>query len=172
MSVGVSQGHCQGHWAAGEVIHSQEAVNLDQPLPRWLPHWLSNHCPANCASTPVGSTLAGAPLKATKLLAGAKMLRWQSCIEQIKPNDFNLLRAFFQEVAPPPPLSLLSKIFPLFYAWLHKKRNHGRLGGFQAIPPILDFWTFRVHPLKIFWPRFLLTAVLSDPGPGKAAGTG
>ena len=39
--------------------------------------WLSNHCLTTCASTPVGYTLAGAPLKATNPLADAKMIRWQ-----------------------------------------------------------------------------------------------
>ncbi|BAH73650.1 hypothetical protein DMR_01590 [Solidesulfovibrio magneticus RS-1] len=79
---------------------------------------------------------------------------------------------FFSRGRPPSASFAPVKNNPLLYAWLHKKINHGRLGGFQAIPPILDFWTFRVHPLKIFWPRFLRAETLADPARERAAATG
>ena len=45
-------------------------------------------------------------------------------------------------------------------------------GIFKRSPPILDFWTFRVHPLKIFWPHFSSAVSLADPARDGAAGTG
>ncbi|BAH73584.1 hypothetical protein DMR_00930 [Solidesulfovibrio magneticus RS-1] len=42
----------------------------------------------------------------------------------------------------------------------------------RSPPPILDFWTFRVQPMKIFWPHFSPAVLLADPARESAAGTG
>ena len=76
---------------------SQESVNLDVPLPRChLCGCLTTVSPTAqpLPPSPVGVTLAGPPLKATKLLADAKMLRWQSLAGEPKSYNFSMLLAW------------------------------------------------------------------------------
>ena len=76
---------------------SQESVNLDVPLPRChLCGCLTTVSPTAqpLPPSPVGVTLAGPPLKATKLLADAKMLRWQSLAGEPMSYNFSMLLAW------------------------------------------------------------------------------